>query len=243
MKDIFLADAHLGSPDDPNYRYLLDFLDGLCGEVRNLFLLGDLFEFWSNFKHAPTNYHPVLETLDKLIAAGANITWVEGNHDFHLQRYFGKRTGYRILPDGGKVELDGKQIYIGHGDLVDRNNHNYLKLRKVLRSGVIAWLTGILPLSVLDKIAARMSNESKKRRRTYDRRAELAPMLEAHAERMIEDGVSAVFTGHYHTPMEKNLPGGVMIALGDWIHDYSYAVHEDGNFSLKSYPAGSSSTA
>lgn len=234
MRDIFLADAHLGIPTDDNYRRLIDFLTGLQGEVRTLFLLGDIFEFWSNFRQAPQSYQPLVDVLESLAAQGCEIVWVEGNHDFHLERYFGRRERFRILPDGGSHELDGQTVYVAHGDLVDPANHSYLRLRRVLRSSLIALITGVVPISLLERIAARMSRASKKRRRSYDRQAELTPLLEKHAAKHIADGARAVITGHYHTPLCKQLSGGTMIALGDWIHDYSYAEHHNGTFTLKS---------
>jgi len=235
MMDIFLADAHLGSPGDPNYQRLLEFLKSIRGEVRQLFLLGDLFEFWGNFSRPPRAYRPLVDMLDLLAADGVQITWVEGNHDFHLQRFFGRRQGYRVLPDGGYIALDGKTVYIAHGDLVDTQNLAYLKLRRFLRSPFAAFLARLLPLAVLDRIASRMSHESKSRRLTYDRPADLLPMLEQHASTHFASGADAVITGHYHTPLVSSHGDGVMIALGDWMQDFSYVEYRAGVFILKSY--------
>jgi len=237
MKDLFLADAHLGAPDDLNYQRLMDFLGTIQGEVRTLFLLGDIFEFWGNYNRPPRAYRPLAKRLEEIAAHGTQIVWVEGNHDFHLQRYFGRRAGFRVLPDGGTVELDGRPVYIAHGDLVDPDNHSYLRLRRWLRSPLTALLTGILPLALLDLIALLMSRESKKRRHRYDRQNELIPLLEKHARDHFARGATAVVTGHYHTPLYRELEGGTMIALGDWIHDFSYAEHEDGVFTLKQFSA------
>jgi len=236
MTDIFLADAHLGRPDDQNYQYLMTFLGNLKGNIRTLFLLGDIFEFWGNFKRPPHAYQPLVTLLEELAELGAQIVWVEGNHDFHLQRYFGRHKNFRILPDGGMVELGDTSVYVAHGDLVDLDNHSYLRLRRILRSPLIALFSGFLPLALLDYIAARMKHESKKRRRSYDRQAELLPLLNKHATRHLNAGAAAVITGHYHTPLCRQLDGGTMIALGDWIHDFSYAEHHDGVFTLKNFP-------
>jgi len=237
MKDIFLADAHLVAPDDLNYQRLMGFLNSLKGNVRTLFLLGDIFEFWGNFNHPPRAYQPLTARLEELVAHGAQIVWVEGNHDFHLQRYFGRRPGFRILPDGGMVDLGHDSVYIAHGDLVDPDNLNYLRLRRLLRSSFLAFLTGTLPQTLLDRIAARMSRESKKRRRSYDRQKELLPLLEQHAIRHLKSGAAAVVTGHYHMPLFRKIGAGTLIALGDWIDDFSYAEHDNGVFELKRYPS------
>ncbi len=235
MKDLFLADAHLGMPEDANYQRLLRFLDKQGDELRSLFLLGDMFEFWSNFRTPPAPYRPLVASLEGLAKRGVRVYWVEGNHDFHLRRYFADREGFWILPDGGLVDLGTSKVYVAHGDLVDPHNTSYLRLRRILRSWPLALLTGTLPIPILEKIAARMSHESKKVRRTYDRSEELAPLLEAHARRHLAEGADAVITGHYHTPMQRSWEDGTMIALGDWIHDYSYVEHRDGVFTLLRY--------
>ena len=235
MKDIFLADAHLGTPNQINYQHLLHFLGSLEGQVRRLFLLGDIFEFWSNFSKVPSTYKPLVEVLERLAAQGCHITWVEGNHDFHLHRYFGRQRNFDILPDGGEVQVDDKVVFIAHGDLADPGNQSYLRLRRILRSPLVAFLTGILPVSLLETIASKMSQESKRRRRSYQEQEELIPLLEKYALPYLDQGAAAVITGHYHTPLYREFDQGVMIALGDWMRDYSYVEHDNGRFMLKSY--------
>ena len=88
-RDIFLADAHLLHPQQDNYQRLLGFLGAQRGQLRTLYILGDLFEFWVGYRHlifAP--YVPLLNALGDLQQAGTEIVYVEGNHDFHLGPYF-----------------------------------------------------------------------------------------------------------------------------------------------------------
>ena len=235
MRDIIIADAHLGTPNDLNYQRLLAFLKSLEGEVDTLVLLGDLFEFWSNFRTVPPSYRPLVQQLEEMSRSGTEIVWVEGNHDFHLKRYFGKQPNFRILPDGGMIHLGETPVYVAHGDLVDPHNSGYLRLRGILRSRFVAILTGFLPIPLLEKIATRMSRESKKRRRSYNRQAELEPLLEGHAAPWLARGAKAVVTGHYHTPIHKQLEQGDIISLGDWIHDFSYAEHRNGHLELRTF--------
>ena len=133
MKDIFLADAHLLNPADSNYQRLLHFLDSQGEEIRTLYLLGDIFEFWVGYRSAVfSSYVPLLEALRRLRRQGVEIVYVEGNHDFHLGPYFKEELGCRILPDGGSITIDGLKVYIGHGDLVDQEDKGYCLLRRCL---------------------------------------------------------------------------------------------------------------
>ena len=109
MKAVFIADAHLLDPEDANYRRLLAFLHQQRGSLSHLVLLGDIFEFWLGYRHSVfAPFVPLLEELRRQRAAGTELVFVEGNHDFHLGPYFSETLACRILPDGGVLELDGR---------------------------------------------------------------------------------------------------------------------------------------
>lgn len=237
MRDIFIADAHLKDPQDANYRHLLEFLRSQGGELRTLFLLGDIFEFWIGYRHcvfAP--YVPLLEALRQLREEGTRIVYVEGNHDFHLGPYFEEVLGCRILPDGGSVELDGERIYLGHGDLVNPKDTGYRLLRRILRSRPLLLLARLLPPDWAWAIAHWGSSLSQKKHTDNNERRLPEELLSNHAQGHFQAGCKAVVTGHFHIPLHRVTPEGkLLIALGDWINQYSYAVFEDGSFTLESF--------
>jgi UDP-2,3-diacylglucosamine hydrolase len=233
MRDIFIADAHLVAPSDDNYRKLLSFFEEQRGRIRTLFLLGDIFEFWMGYRHtvfAP--YVPLLESLRRLRESGTEIVYVEGNHDFHMGPYFENVLGCRILPDGGPVDLDGHKVFIGHGDLVNPDDRGYRILRRCLRSRALRRLKNLIPPDwawAIARWAGRRSRGSSSERR--------APrdMLMAHAGELFDQGYSAVVTGHFHEPSLTETEAGTVVALGDWIERYSYAVFDNGRFELRTY--------
>ncbi len=236
MKDIFIADAHLLDPADENYRRLLAFLDEIRGSTRTLYLLGDIFEFWVGYRHVVfTPYVPVLEALRRLREAGAQIVCLEGNHDFHLGPYFTEVLGVRVFPDGGTVEIDGKQVFLGHGDLVNPEDSGYRKLRRFLRSAPMRLAIKAVPPDLAWEISRWASRQSKKTHEHKRRRWNPEQMLTTHAEQRFVEGHEAVITGHFHAPLFKWTDQGVLIGLGDWITQYSYATFEDGEFCLRTY--------
>jgi UDP-2,3-diacylglucosamine hydrolase len=233
MRDIFIADAHLVDPEDPNYRRLLSFFEEQKGQIRTLFLLGDIFEFWMGYRHtvfAP--YVPLLEALRRLRESGTEIVYVEGNHDFHMGPYFEDVLGCRILPDGGPIDLDGRKIFIGHGDLVNPGDRGYKILRRFLRSRTLRRLKNLIPPDWAWAIARWAGRRS--RGSSSERRAPV-DMLMAHARELFAEGYCAVVTGHFHDPSLTETESGTVVALGDWIERYSYAVFENGRFELRSY--------
>ncbi|MDH3455013.1 MAG: UDP-2,3-diacylglucosamine diphosphatase [Desulfuromonadales bacterium] len=240
MRALFLADAHLCKPSDPNYRTMLAFLEEQCGKTDRLILLGDIFEFWIGKATVVADYVPLIEALERMHRQGTQLVYVEGNHDFHLGPVFTRRLGCQVLPDGGSIELDGKKIFLAHGDLANPADTGYRRLRWFLRSGLIRTLLRIAPNRLTMAIANRGSYESRKNSGERRSRWPARDILKPYAEAILAAGHQAIVTGHYHQPFQEKLGDGELIALGDWITQFSYAVYEDHAFTLKSYPAASS---
>ncbi len=235
MRALFLADAHLCKPSDPNYRTLLAFLKEQCGKTDLLVLLGDIFEFWIGKETVSDDYAPLIDAFEHMYQQGTKLVYVEGNHDFHLGPVFTRRLNCKVFPDGGCIDLDGKKIFIAHGDLANPDDVGYRRLRKFLRSRLIRCLLRIVPSKLIMAIAVRGSYESRKNSEERRRRWPARKILKPYAEAILATGHQAVVTGHYHQPFHEKLGDGELIALGDWITQYSYAVYEDHAFTLKSY--------
>jgi UDP-2,3-diacylglucosamine hydrolase len=236
MRALFLADAHLNNPDDPNYQYLLSFLEGQLGRVDTLVLLGDIFEFWVGYRHTVfAAYIPILELLDRYRRKGTQLVFVEGNHDFHLGAYFRDHLGARVLPEGGGIELNGQKVFLAHGDLANPEDRGYRVLRRILRSLPVRLLIRILPPDLVWDIAARASRQSKLSRHKKDRRGPIREILLKYALAIKSRGYRVIVTGHFHQPFHEIMDDHELVALGDWINQFSYAVCEDGRFELKVY--------
>lgn len=230
MKAIFLSDAHLRNPQDKNYKRLLDFLN----QQKNLdalFLLGDIFEFWLGYKHlAFTVYIPLLEKLRQLSESGTKLYFVEGNHDFHLGPYFTNTLNCTVIPDQQRIKWDGKNILISHGDLV-KSDRNYQRLRSFWRSWPLKLLSRVIHPDLVWSFALWLSNKSSKndpRKCHQDPTPYLIPFSES-------SNSDIVICGHFHHPIEREHQGVKIIALGDWITQFSYAEMQDGEISLKNY--------
>ncbi len=241
MKDVFIADAHLRHPDDENYRRLMAFLSEERGRIRTLYLLGDIFEFWVGYRHvAFSAYVPVLEELRRVRQSGTEIVYVEGNHDFHMGPYFAETLDCRILPDGGSIDLDGTPAFVSHGDLVNPHDRGYRLWRGVLRSRILQKMIGVFPPDWIWGIAAWAGRQSGKKHAAKQARWIPREMLRSHAARRFAEGFEAVVTGHFHSPLLERSDGKTLVSLGDWLHQYSYAVWDGGQFTLRTYPGAKS---
>lgn len=241
MRKVFIADAHLRNPEDENYRKLLRFLAGLTGTTDTLFILGDLFEFWIGYRRVPfTHYFPVLEQLRKLTESGTRIIYFEGNHDFHMGPFFTETLNARVYRGPAIIDIDGKKVYLCHGDQINTRDIGYRLLRFVMHNRLSGALVPIIPAGGVSALAVRMSRASKQIRqvRTTKSTWDYLTILRQFAAARFTEGCDMMITGHFHQPLlEKSARGGerTLLALGDWITQFSYGEWTDGELSLKTY--------
>jgi len=238
MRAIFIADAHLKRPTDENYRLLLRFLGDLPAGTDRLFIMGDFFEFWLGDSPAPfPHYHPVLEQLKVLTDRGVELFFFEGNHDFHLGRYFSSAFNARVFPDSAELTMDGRRIYLCHGDMINRADHAYRLLRFAFRNPLTRLLARIVPSSFPAWIAVNLGNHSKGKHKTARHKWDYTKLVEEFAAERFSEGFDVVVTAHFHRPLLQENGSKTLLALGDWISQFSYGEWHDGVLQLKTYTA------
>jgi len=236
MKAVFLSDAHLKNRSDPGYRALLRFFDSVRGGIDHLYIAGDFFDFWfcGNGLVYP-EFVDIIRKLRELRDSGTGIHFCEGNHDFDLAPYFTGQLGMEVFTDWADLVLDGKRIFLSHGDTVDRNNRRYLFLRRILRTRGFDIFQRLIPPEIRWKLA-RISSETSKGMSEHSR-DELAEKMSAFSLEKFREGFDAVILGHCHKPLLRRHGSGgdekVFAALGDWVECRSYVLLLDGCFSLE----------
>lgn len=236
MRIIFIADAHLKFPEDRNYRLMLGFLDEVAMQSDMVVIVGDFFEFWlGDAPEAFPHYAPLLEALDRLVARGIKLLFFEGNHDFHLAGFFSRRFNADVYPDDAVLELDGNRFYICHGDRINRADYSYRLLRFIFRNSVTRFIARRLPYSIPAWIAENLGRHSKGKHKTTAVKWDIEGMLKDFAGKRFSEGFDFVVSGHYHRPFIESTPAGTLLALGDWITQFSYAELIDGRLEQKTY--------
>ena len=238
MRTIFLADAHLHHPDDANYRLLLRFIQSLHGTADTLCILGDLFDFRVGLPAlAFDEQEPLLNALQQLHAAGTRLIWLEGNHDFRLGADLARRLGAEIYQGPVLLELQGKQVFLCHGDLINKADWRYRLLYRTLRSRATLQIGRMLPASAVQGLRSRLQRSSKGRYSGNRKRWDYSSMIRSYAESIRTEGAQALVLGHFHQPFIEHQQEFTLVSLGDWISHYSYAELLDGSFRLLTYPA------
>jgi UDP-2,3-diacylglucosamine hydrolase len=237
MRKIFIADAHLKSPQDQNYRTLIRFLETLPSDTESLYLLGDVFEFWiGNPDPVYSHYREIIDCLKRVRGRGVRIVYFEGNHDFHLDRFFESVLQAEVYKAGAVVEIGGRKVYLCHGDQINRDDYRYRAFRFLLHSRLVRALVPLFSRRLTSYTASTLSKRSSKKHAARRVRWDYRVILDDFARSRFAAGCDAVIVGHYHLPIIKeDGDGHLFIALGDWITQYSYAQWLDGTFTLESY--------
>ncbi|MFA7403838.1 MAG: UDP-2,3-diacylglucosamine diphosphatase [Pelobacteraceae bacterium] len=240
MRTIFIADAHLVSPEDTNYRLLLSFLHELEGTVDTLYIMGDLFDFWLGFPSHPfTQYDDVLDALERLVARGCRLVYFEGNHDFHLGAIFSQRLKAEIHVGPAIKTVQGKRLYVCHGDQINREDRLYRLLRFLLRTRLVAASVRHFPPAWAQKIRERLQKRSQAGYVAKTTRWDYRRILLDFAGSLEKQGCDGLVTGHFHLALQEELPetSFMVLALGDWMEQRTYGEMQDGELRLKTYSA------
>jgi UDP-2,3-diacylglucosamine hydrolase len=243
-KIYFLSDFHLGAPDHASSldreKLIVRFLDEIKTDAGEIFLVGDMFDFWYEYrKVVPKGYLRLLGKLAELSDAGIALHFFVGNHDMWMKNYFQKELNIPVYYEPKEFERQGKSFLIGHGDGLGPGDHGYKRLKKLFRNPVSKWLFGILPPVAGMGLAHYLSRRS----RTQTGAAEEVFLGEEKEwliiysrEVLAKRKIDFFVFGHRHLPIDFKLSGqSRYINLGDWIRYFTYAVLEDGNLELKSY--------
>jgi UDP-2,3-diacylglucosamine hydrolase len=240
MRAIFIADAHLASPEALNFRLLLRFLGELEGQLDTLYIVGDLFDFWLGFPSQPfTQYNQILDALDRLVKRGCRLVYYEGNHDFHLGDVFSQRLHAEIHP-GPSIELvQGKRLYICHGDQINRDDHGYLLLRFLFRTALVAAAVRHFPLAWAEKIRKFLQKRSRAGYAIKTSRWDYRQLLLDFSATVQSKGCDGLIAGHFHLALHEQSPetSFTLLSLGDWMGQFTYGEMIDGELRLMIYRA------
>ena len=146
----FLSDFHLGAPNAEasliREKKIISFLDKIKDEAAEIFILGDMFDFWFEYKNVvPKGYTRLLGKLAEITDAGTPIHFFVGNHDMWMKDYFQKELNIKVYFNPEEFILLGKKFLIGHGDGLGPGDNGYKFLKKIFRNKISQFLFGILP--------------------------------------------------------------------------------------------------
>lgn len=238
MKAYFISDAHLGLGSREEERQkesrLIAFLDVIKEDASQLFIVGDLFDAWFEYRTViQKGFHRLLAKLDECTERGIAVHYLAGNHDYWMKDFFPDELRIKTYHGPFETVINGKRIFIHHGDGLSNNNPGYAILKRILNNRLNIWLFSWLHPDIGITIARSSSRRS--RHYTSGKDYGMEDGMLAFARQKIEEGFDIVIMGHRHRPVCTEIGNGVYINLGDWIEHNTYAELAGGTIELKQW--------
>ncbi|MFD2147756.1 UDP-2,3-diacylglucosamine diphosphatase [Mucilaginibacter antarcticus] len=244
-KVYFASDFHLGTGTYAQSRQREDrivrWLDVIKTDAAELYLMGDVFDFWFEYKSVvPRGYVRFLGKLAQMADAGIKITLFKGNHDMWMFDYFEKELGATIVSNELEIERNGKKFYLHHGDGLGPGDGMYKLLKKVFRSKLCQWLFARIHPNLGVGIANHWSQHSRiAGENNEERKAAEKEWLVVYSRELLQSKhYNYLIFGHRHLPLDIKLDDNSRyINLGEWVNYNTYAVFDGEQLSLEYFEA------
>lgn len=243
-KIYFASDNHLGAPTNeasrPREKKFVAWLDEIKHDAAAIFLLGDLFDFWFEYKTVvPKGFTRTLGKLAEISDSGIPIYFFVGNHDLWMDGYFEEELNIPVYHKPKEFTFNNKTFFIGHGDGLGPHDKGYKRMKKVFTNPFFKWLFKWVHPDIGVRLAQYLSVKNKLISGDDDAAflGEENEWLVQYSKRKLEDKHRDFFLfGHRHLPLEISLNStSKYINLGDWIQYYTYGVFDGENFELIKY--------
>ena len=243
-KIYFLSDFHLGAPNASESlireKKIIKFLDEIKTNAGRIFIVGDLFDFWYEYKKVvPKGYVRILGKLAEITDAGIPVHFFVGNHDMWMSDYFQQELNIPVYFEPASFEFNGKLFLVGHGDGLGPGDKGYKFIKKIFRNKACRWLFGIFPPYFGMGVAHYFSRKSRAQTGQTEEvfLGEDKEWLISYCKKVIaKEHYDFLIFGHRHLPIDFKLNDrSRYINLGDWIKYFSYAVFEGEDLTLRYY--------
>lgn len=252
MKNIyFLADAHLGSLAIPHQRTqerrLVRFLDSIKHKASAIYLLGDMFDFWNEYKYVvPKGYIRFLGKISELTDMGVEVHYFTGNHDIWTYGYLEKECGVILHTQPETVEIYDKIFFLAHGDGLGDPDAKFKFLRKMFHNRTCQKLLNFVHPWWGMQLGLNWAKHSRLKRAD----GKEAPFMGEDKEYLIlftkeymktHSNIDYFIFGHRHIELEMKMSRKTeLVILGDWIWQFTYAVFDGEHMFIQQYIEGES---
>ncbi len=237
----FIADAHLGINTKDHSaiereKLLVKWLDEVKKDADAIYLMGDIFDFWFEYKRAiPKGFTRFLGKICELTDNGIPVYYFAGNHDMWTFGYLEKEIGVKVFKEPLVTEINGKIFYIAHGDGLGPYDKSYNFLKKIFKNKIFQFLFRIIHPDCGIKIAHLWSSGS---RNNHNYPKNLKPeneMLVKYAKSVLQNEKIDYFVfGHRHIAFQYQINDACTFTnLGDWVNNFSYATFDGKNLELR----------
>ncbi len=243
-KIYFFSDFHLGAPDAKSSlvreKKVVAFLESIRHNAEQIFIVGDIFDFWYEYKKVvPRGYVRLLGKLAELADSGIPIHVFTGNHDMWMSGYFEEEMNIPVYHEPKVFEWNNKRFFIGHGDGLGPGDHGYKFIKKIFRNRLCQWMFGQLHPTLGIGLANYFSRKSRVKTGDSDEMflGETGEWLIIFCRQTLaKEHFDYFIMGHRHHPKDYPLNNASRyINLGDWIRNFTYATFDGKDVELKEW--------
>ncbi|MFN0031031.1 MAG: UDP-2,3-diacylglucosamine diphosphatase [Flavobacteriales bacterium] len=243
-KIYFASDFHLGVPTREasleREKKIVRWLEQVRHDAAEIFLVGDLFDFWFEYRRTvPRGYTRLLGKISEITDSGIPVHVHTGNHDMWIFDYLPTECGITLHRDVIEREWNGKLFQVGHGDALGPGDHGYKFIKKVFSSKMCQWLFARLHPNFGIWLAGSLSVYSRTTTGDHDRKflGEENEWLVIHCREVLKTKqVNYFLFGHRHLHMTIALSGqSTYINLGEWLHHSHYAKFDGDSCTLQKW--------
>ena len=245
-KIYFSSDNHLGAPSQKESlvreKIFIEWLDSIKNDAEIIFLLGDLFDFWFEYKEAvPKGFTRVLGKLAELTDSGIKIYFFVGNHDLWMENYFEEELNIKIFRKPELFVFNSKSFFIGHGDGLGPGDYGYKRMKLILSNTFFIKLYRLIHPDIGIRLGKYLSQKNKLISGTEDLKfkgEDKEWLIQYSIKKLEQEHINYFIFGHRHLPLVHQLKTkSKYINLGDWITHYTYGVFDGKTFNLRTYSA------
>ena len=243
-KIYFASDQHFGVPNLEQSRMreekFIRWLDLIKKDAQVLFLMGDLFDFWHEWKYVvPKGYIRVLGKIAELKDSGIDIYFFVGNHDLWMKNYFEVELGIPVYFEKRYYEIKNKKFLLAHGDGLGPGDKGYKRMKKVFTNPLAQWAFRWLHPDIAMRIANYMSQKNKLISGVEDQKflgEDKEFLIQYSKEKLKTEDIDYFVFGHRHLPLIFDLEKGAKyINLGDWIVYFTFGVFDGESFEVNKF--------
>lgn len=240
----FASDFHLGAPSYEaslvREKKIVAWLDHIKDSAQEIYLVGDIFDFWFEYKRAiPKGFVRLQGKIAELTDSGIPIHVFTGNHDMWIFDYLPKELGVQLYREPIQREYFGKKYFIGHGDGLGPGDRGYKFIKKVFANRFSQWCFARLHPNFGIWLASKSSQTSRAKTGSDDEKylGDENEWLVLFCKEMLEkEHIDAFIFGHRHLPLEIKLnDSSTYYNLGEWINYCTYLEISSNGVELKKW--------
>ncbi len=238
----FISDLHIKDINERSGNILLRFLFflNLNPSKHQLYLLGDVFDFWVSDGRAFQNHYAVLiSEIQKFLDGGGKVFYFEGNHDFHIDVFWTKKFGIPVFENEAYFKIGEYKVRLEHGDYINPNDKAYLKYRETIRRPWVEPIGHILPGFFLKWFGETISSKSRKKTAHYAVKnvQQIRQWIRSYAQKVHKQKeFDILITGHMHVvddfTFQSNHGPVRSVNLGTWLDRPRALMIQGGNVEM-----------